>query len=48
MKMTYTHVTIIAYFITATLNWLVLWIKDKHLLNSSYERLENKFCLKWI
>ena len=40
--MMYTRITILAYFFTDTLNWQVLWDKEKHLLNSLYKKLKNK------
>ena len=46
MKMTYTCITIIAYFLIDTLNWKVRWDKEKYLLNSLYEKLKNKASLK--
>ena len=48
MKMTYTHITVLAYVFTDTQNWHVLWGKDKHLLNSLYEKLKNKVSLRQI
>ena len=44
--MTYINITILAYFLTDILNWQVLWGKEKHLLNSLYEKLKNKVSLK--
>ena len=38
----YTTVVKKAYFPSNTLNWQVLWGKEKHLLNSLYEKLKNK------
>ena len=32
--------------LTDTLNWQVLWSKEKYLLKSLYEKLENKVSLK--
>ena len=46
MKITYIHITILAYFPTDTLNWQVLWGTEKYLLNSLYETLKNKVSLK--
>ena len=46
MKITHIHITILAYFFTDTLNWQVLLSKEKYLLNSFYEKLENKVSLK--
>ena len=40
MKMKYICVTI-AYFLTDTLNWQVLWSNKKYLLNGLYEKLKN-------
>ena len=40
------HITIIAYCLTDTLNWL--WGKKKYLLNRMYEKLKNKVSLKQI
>ena len=37
MKMKYIHITNLAYFLTDTLNWHVLWDKEKYLLNSLYK-----------
>ena len=34
MKMTYIRLTILADFLTDTVNWQVLWGKKKYLLNS--------------
>ena len=34
--MTYICITILAYFLTDTVNWQVLLGKDKYLLNSLY------------
>ena len=48
MKMTHIHITNLAYFLTGSLKWEVLWGKEKYLLNSLYEKLENKVSLKWI
>ena len=39
---------ILAYFLTDTLNWQVLLIKKKYLLNSLYKKLKNKVSLKEI
>ena len=39
---------ILAYFLTDTLNWQVLLIKKKYLLNSLYKKLKNKVSLKQI
>ena len=39
-------ITIIAYFLTDTLNWQVLWAKEKYLLDSLFEKLKNKVSLK--
>ena len=46
--MTYIRVTILAYFLTDTLNWQVLQRKEKYLLNGLYEELKNKVSLKQI
>ena len=46
MRMTYIRITIIAYFLTDTQNWQVLWDKEKYLLNSLYEKLKNMVSLK--
>ena len=46
--MTYIRVTILAYFLTDTLNWQVLQSKEKYLLNGLYEELKNKVSLKQI
>ena len=48
MKMTYTCLTTLDYFLTDTLNWLVLWVKEKYLLNSLDENLKSKVSLKQI
>ena len=37
-----TRMTVVAYFLIATLNWQVLWGKEKYLLNSLYKKLKNK------
>ena len=44
--MKYIRITIIDYFLTDILNWLVFWGKEKYLLNSLYEKLESKVSLK--
>ena len=44
--MTYTRITVIAYFLSDTQNWKVLWGKEKYLLDSLYEKLKNKVSLK--
>ena len=36
------YMTILTYFLNDTLNWQVLWGKEKHLLNSLYEKMKNK------
>ena len=36
--MKYMCITILAYFLTGTLNWQVLWGKEKYILNSLYEK----------
>ena len=46
MKMMCIHTTNLAYFFTDTLNWHMLWGKEKYLLNSLYEKLKNKVSLK--
>ena len=46
--MTYIRITILAYVFTDPLNWHVLWGKEKHLLNSLYEKSKNKVSLKQI
>ena len=46
IKMWYILITILVYFLTDTLNWEVLWGKEKYLLNSLYEKLINKVSLK--
>ena len=38
----YIDITVLAYFLADTLNWQVLRGKEKYLLNSLYEKLENK------
>ena len=40
------HITILAYFLTGTLNWQVLWGKEKYLLNSLHKKLKYKVSLK--
>ena len=42
MKITYIHITILACFVTDTINKQVFWGKEKYLLNSLYEKLKNK------
>ena len=37
--MTYIGITILACFLTDTLNFQVLWGKEKYLLNNLYEKL---------
>ena len=44
--MTYIRITILVYFLSDTLNGLVLWGKEKYLLDSLYEKLKNKVSLK--
>ena len=39
--MTYIRITVLAYFLTDTLNWQVLWGKEKYLLSILYEKLKN-------
>ena len=46
MNMTYIRITILDYFLTATLNWQVLLGKEKYLLNSLHEKFKNKVSLK--
>ena len=46
MKMTNMCITVSAYFLTDTLNWQVVWGKDKYLLNILHENLKNKVSLK--
>ena len=46
MKITYTHITILAYFLTDTLNCQVLSDMEKDLLNSLYETLRSKVFLE--
>ena len=46
MNVTYIRITILDYFLTATLNWQVLLGKEKYLLNSLHEKLKNKVSLK--
>ena len=49
MKITYRHITTLGYFFTDTLNWQVLWGNEKkYILNSLYEKLENKISWKQI
>ena len=38
--------TILAYFLTDTLNWQVVYGKQEYLLNSLHEKLKNKVSLK--
>ena len=38
----YIHITILAHFLTNTLNKQVFWGKEKYLLNSLYAKLKNK------
>ena len=40
--MTYLRITILAYFLTDSPNWQVLWGKRKYLLNNFYEKLKKK------
>ena len=42
----YINTTILAYFLTDTVNQLVLLGKEKYLLNSLYEKLRNGVSLK--
>ena len=46
MKMTYIHITVLAYFLTDSVNWDALCNKEKYLLNSLYGRLKNMVSLK--
>ena len=46
MKMTYIRITLLAYFLTDTLNWHVLCDKEKYLSNSLYGKLNNMVSLK--
>ena len=46
--MMYIHITVLAYFLTDTLNWQVLWGKEKYLLYSLYEKLQNKISRKQL
>ena len=46
MKMMYTHITIIACFLSDTWKWKVLRGKEKYLLNSLYKKLKKKVSLK--
>ena len=46
MTMTYLRITILAYFLTDTLNLHMLRGKEKYLLNSVYEKFKHKFSLK--
>ena len=42
MKMTYIHITILACFLIKTLNWQVLWGKEKYSLDNLYEKLKKQ------
>ena len=42
MKVKYIHITNLAYFFTDTLNWHVLWGKEKYLFKTN---LNNKECI---
>ena len=44
--MTYIRRTILAYFLTDTLNCHVLRVREKYLLDSLYEKLKNTVSLK--
>ena len=44
--MTSIDITIITYFLTDTLNWQVLWGKEKYQLIRLYEKLKDKVSLK--
>ena len=46
MNVTYIRITILDYFLTATLNWQVRLGTEKYLLNSLHEKLKNKVSLK--
>ena len=46
MKMTYIRIAGLAYFLTDTLNWQVLWGKEKYLSNILYEKLKNDVSIK--
>ena len=39
-------ITILTYYLTGTLNWQVLWGREKYLLNILNEKLKNKISLK--
>ena len=41
--MKYMRTPMLTYFLTDTLNWQVLWGKEKYLLNSLYEKLKIRF-----
>ena len=43
MKMTYISTTILAHFLTDNLNWLVLWVTEKHLSNNLYDKPKKTF-----
>ena len=43
MKMTYISTTILAHFLTDNLNWLVLWVMEKHLSNNLYDKPKKTF-----
>ena len=44
--MTYTRMTILAYFLSGTLNGQVLWGKEKYLLDSLHKKWKNQVSLK--
>ena len=48
MTMTYIRTTVLAYFLTDSLNWPVVRKigKEKYLLNSLYEKWKSKVSLK--
>ena len=46
MKMKYIRWTILAYFLTDSVNWQVPEGKEKYLFNSLYQQLKNKISLK--
>ena len=46
--MMYINITVLAYFLTDTLNWQVLWGKEKYLLYCLYEKLQNKISRKQL
>ena len=48
VKMTYLRTTILAYFLTETLNWQVLWGKEKYFYRYFYIYIFIKACVRYL